>query len=96
MIASFGGVAPRRSRAGGFVRRARDLLLVAVALGASLVHSVVLGEENRAAARLELSRQAEAGTLQVRVAATHPLADAAAAHRALATGHTHGKIALIP
>ena len=53
MIASFGGVAPRRSRAGGFVRRARDLLLVAVALGASLVHSVVLGEENRAAARLE-------------------------------------------
>ena len=54
------------------------------------------GTEIRAAARLDLSRQAEAGTLQVRVAATHPLADAAAAHRALATGHTHGKIALIP
>jgi hypothetical protein len=35
------------------VRKARDLLLAAVVLGASLVHSVVLGEENRAAARLE-------------------------------------------
>jgi NADPH:quinone reductase-like Zn-dependent oxidoreductase len=30
------------------------------------------------------------------VAATYPLAEAAAANRALATGHTHGKIILIP
>jgi NADPH:quinone reductase-like Zn-dependent oxidoreductase len=30
------------------------------------------------------------------VAATYPLAGAAAAHRALAGGHTHGKIILVP
>ena len=30
------------------------------------------------------------------VAATYPLAEAAAAHRALAAGHTHGKIILVP
>jgi uncharacterized protein (TIGR02246 family) len=54
------------------------------------------GTEIRDAARLELIRQVEAGTLRVLVAATHPLADAAAAHRELATGHTHGKIVLVP
>jgi len=32
----------------------------------------------------------------VLVAATYPLEQAAAAHRALATGHTHGKIVLVP
>jgi NADPH:quinone reductase-like Zn-dependent oxidoreductase len=30
------------------------------------------------------------------VAATYPLAETAAAHRALATGHTRGKIVLVP
>ncbi len=50
----------------------------------------------RTAARLELVRQAEAGKLQVLVAGTYPFAEVAAAHRELASGHTHGKIVLIP
>ncbi len=54
------------------------------------------GTEVRAAARLELARLAEAGGLQVLVAASYPLGRAADAHRALATGHTHGKIVLVP
>ena len=54
------------------------------------------GTEIRAAARLELARLAEDGKLRVVVAATYPLAEAAAAHRALATGHTRGKIILVP
>jgi NADPH:quinone reductase-like Zn-dependent oxidoreductase len=41
-------------------------------------------------------RLAEDGKLRVVVAATYPLAEAAAANRVLATGHTHGKIILIP
>jgi len=45
---------------------------------------------------LELTRLVEAGKLRVRVAATVPLVEAAAAHRQSAAGHTHGKIALIP
>ena len=54
------------------------------------------GNEIRAAARLELARLAGEGKLSVLVAAAYPLAEAAAAHRALATGHTHGKIVLVP
>jgi len=54
------------------------------------------GTEIRAAARLDLTRLVEAGKLRVRVAATVPLVEAAAAHRQSAAGHTHGKIALIP
>ena len=54
------------------------------------------GTEIRAAARLELARLAEHGKLRVIVAATYPLAEAAAAHEALATGHTRGKIVLVP
>jgi NADPH:quinone reductase-like Zn-dependent oxidoreductase len=54
------------------------------------------GTELRDAARLELVKQAEAGKLRVLVAATYALAEAAAAHRELASGHTHGKIILIP
>jgi NADPH:quinone reductase len=54
------------------------------------------GTEIRAAARLKLARLAEGGKLRVIVAATYPLAETAAAHRALATGHTHGKIVLVP
>jgi NADPH:quinone reductase len=54
------------------------------------------GTEIRAAARLELARLAQDGKLRIVVAATYPLAETAAAHRALATGHTHGKIILVP
>ena len=54
------------------------------------------GTEIRAAARLELTRLAAEETLRVVVAAVYPLAEAAAAHRALAAGHTHGKIILVP
>jgi NADPH:quinone reductase-like Zn-dependent oxidoreductase len=54
------------------------------------------GTELRNAARLELVRRAEAGVLKVFVAATFALADVAAAHRELASGHTHGKIVLTP
>jgi len=54
------------------------------------------GIEIRSAARLELARLAGDGRLRVVVAATYPLTEAAAAHRALATSHTHGKIVLVP
>jgi NADPH:quinone reductase-like Zn-dependent oxidoreductase len=54
------------------------------------------GVEIRNAARLELVSLAEAGRIHVRVAGTYPLKDAALAHRELASGHTHGKIVLIP
>jgi len=54
------------------------------------------GTEVRSAARMELVKRAEAGTLSVLIAATYPLADAAEALRRLARGHTHGKIVLIP
>jgi NADPH:quinone reductase-like Zn-dependent oxidoreductase len=54
------------------------------------------GTEIRARARLDLVQQAEKGLIEVRVAATYPLAQAAEAHRQLATGHAHGKIVLIP
>ena len=54
------------------------------------------GEQIRDAARLELVRLAESGKLSVLVAQTFPLADAAAAHTAIQTGHTHGKIVLVP
>ncbi len=54
------------------------------------------GTEIRAAARLQLARLAGDGKLRVVVAAVFPLAEAAAAHQALATGHAHGKIVLVP
>jgi NADPH:quinone reductase len=54
------------------------------------------GTQIRDAARLELARLAQDKTLQVFVTQTFPLAQAAAAHRALMTGHVTGKIALIP
>ncbi len=54
------------------------------------------GPEIRAAARLELARLAEDGKLRVIVAEVYPLAQAAGAHRELATGHAHGKIVLVP
>jgi NADPH2:quinone reductase len=54
------------------------------------------GNEIRSQARLDLAQQAAKGLIEVRVAATYPLAQAAEAHRQLATGHTHGKIILVP
>jgi NADPH2:quinone reductase len=54
------------------------------------------GTEIRDTARIELARLAGDGKLAVIVSQTFPLADAAAAHRASITGHTTGKIALIP
>ena len=54
------------------------------------------GTEIRAAARIELARLAAQGSLRVFVSQTFPLAAVADAHRAISTGHTEGKIALIP
>jgi NADPH:quinone reductase len=54
------------------------------------------GTEIRMAARLDLARLADQGKLRVLVAGTFPLAKAADAHRAIMTGHTSGKIALVP
>ncbi len=54
------------------------------------------GTELRAAARGDLLRLAEKGMLKVVMAATYPLSEVAAAHGASATGHTPGKIALVP
>jgi NADPH:quinone reductase-like Zn-dependent oxidoreductase len=54
------------------------------------------GDEIRAAARPELARLAGDGRLRVVLAATYPLDDVAEAHRRIATGHTTGKIALLP
>jgi NADPH2:quinone reductase len=50
----------------------------------------------REAARLELARLAQQKELRVVVSQTFPLADVADAHRALMTGHSLGKMALIP
>jgi NADPH:quinone reductase-like Zn-dependent oxidoreductase len=54
------------------------------------------GTEIRERARLDLARLAGEGRLRVIVSQTFPLAEAAAAHRAILDGHTTGKIALIP
>lgn len=54
------------------------------------------GTEVRSAARLRLTRLAGQGELEVFMAGTYPLAQAAAAHEALMAGRAHGKIALIP
>lgn len=54
------------------------------------------GDEIRNAARPELARLAGDGTLRVVVAATYPLAQAARAHAQVATGHTTGKVVLLP
>jgi len=53
-------------------------------------------EAIRDAARPELARLAGRGDLRVVLAATYPFADAASAHRQIASGHTTGKLALVP
>ena len=54
------------------------------------------GTEIRDAARLELVRLAEAGKIKVRLAGVYPFSEVDAAHRQLMSGHTHGKIVLVP
>jgi len=54
------------------------------------------GTEIRDAARLELVRLADSDSLRVLVSQTYPLTEVAQAHQAIMTGHTSGKIALIP
>lgn len=54
------------------------------------------GTDIRAAARLQITEAAAAGRLRVLIAASHPLRDAAAAHRQIMTGHTTGKVVLVP
>ena len=54
------------------------------------------GTEIRNAARLDLVDLVAAGKLAVSVAATYPLTDVGAAHTAILTGHTTGKIVLLP
>jgi NADPH:quinone reductase-like Zn-dependent oxidoreductase len=54
------------------------------------------GTEVRDAARPELARLAGEGRLRVLVASTYPLDDAADAHRQILTGHTTGKLVLLP
>ncbi|WP_084040177.1 quinone oxidoreductase [Demequina sp. NBRC 110053] len=52
--------------------------------------------EERAWRAGELFEAVAAGTLDIRVGATHPLADAAAAHEALESRRTTGKVLLLP
>ncbi|MGO9557952.1 MAG: quinone oxidoreductase family protein [Acidimicrobiales bacterium] len=83
-----------RSRIATIAAAKRGLELGVKALGAGPGSDP--GTEIRAAARIELVRLAGDGAIEIRVAAAYPLADAAAAHRELASGHTHGKIVLLP
>jgi NADPH:quinone reductase-like Zn-dependent oxidoreductase len=54
------------------------------------------GTDIRDAARADLARLAGDGSLRVVVGATYPLDDAASAHRQIRTGHTTGKLILLP
>jgi NADPH:quinone reductase len=54
------------------------------------------GTEVRSAARQPLAQQVADGRLRLIVARTYPLTEAAAAHRQIISGHTTGKIVLIP
>jgi NADPH:quinone reductase-like Zn-dependent oxidoreductase len=83
----------------------RDRIATIANFGRGAVEGVALlgggpgadpGDALRAAARPELARLAGEGRLRVVLAATYPLDDVAEAHRRIATGHTTGKIALLP
>jgi NADPH:quinone reductase len=83
----------------------RDRIATIANFGRGAVEGVALlgggpgadpGDDLRAAARPELARLAGEGRLRVVLAATYPLDDVAEAHRRIATGHTTGKIALLP
>jgi NADPH:quinone reductase-like Zn-dependent oxidoreductase len=54
------------------------------------------GTDIRDAARVELARLAGDGSLRVFVGSTYPLDAAADAHRQILTGHTTGKLVLLP
>lgn len=54
------------------------------------------GTEIREQARLELVDRVAAGTLQVFVARSYPLAQVADAHREVMAGHVRGKVVLVP
>jgi NADPH:quinone reductase len=54
------------------------------------------GTEIRDAARADLARLAGDGSLRVVVGSTYALDDAASAHRQIRTGHTTGKLVLLP
>jgi NADPH:quinone reductase-like Zn-dependent oxidoreductase len=54
------------------------------------------GTDVREAARLQLVEAAADGRLRVLIAGSHPLREAAAAHRQIMTGRTTGKIVLVP
>ena len=54
------------------------------------------GNDVRDGARPELARLAGEGRLRVLVAASYSLDDAAEAHRQIGTGHTTGKLVLLP
>jgi NADPH:quinone reductase len=51
---------------------------------------------NVAAVLAEMAELVAGGTITVPIAATYPLSDVRAAYTELASGHTHGKIVLIP
>ncbi|HEY3702112.1 MAG TPA: NADP-dependent oxidoreductase [Acidimicrobiales bacterium] len=87
-------LAPERDRIATLVAIQRGFELGLKVLGGA--PGADPGTEIRAAARIELVEQADAGKLQVLVSAAYPLADAGTAHRALAAGHTQGKIVLVP
>jgi NADPH2:quinone reductase len=83
--------------------RARIATIAAAGRGLELGIKVLGGSPGadpgtaiREAARLELARLVEEQALRVIVAQAFPLAEVADAHRAIMTGHTSGKIALIP
>lgn len=57
---------------------------------------IVLIDGGPAGARTELARLAEDGSLTVEVDRSYPLADAAAAHDHVRTGHARGKVILLP
>jgi NADPH:quinone reductase-like Zn-dependent oxidoreductase len=54
------------------------------------------GNDIRNAARLELTDLVAAGKLSVAVSAAYPLTQVADAQRAILSGHTTGKIVLVP
>ena len=54
------------------------------------------GAASSAAVLAELAALVADGALDVPIARTYPLAEVQAAFRELETGHTHGKIVLLP
>lgn len=74
--------------------------VITIADGSAAEHGVRFssgdGEVDMADARAELVRMIVAGRLDVPVARTFPLAEAADAHRESESGHADGKIVLVP